>query len=120
MFDNIPDIATFEKYSEKEIVLADTGEVLPGVRGEFYKKIVGAKTISVGIFSANGKLLYCAWGDHAEVHCGMHAVMGTSGTWLSPEAGCPIKIAKKDGDKVIALEMPTKDGVEIFPLSPLA
>ncbi len=113
----LPDLSTFAKYKEKDELEFDDETKTDLVHAEFYEREVDGKMISVGIFSHNGKQLFCAWGYKDEEHCAMHAAMGEDGKWLTPEQGCPIKIAVKEGERNVGLRVPTMKGEREFSFS---
>ena len=109
-----PNLKEYTKYKEKYLLTFDDGTTTDLVHADFFEKMVGSRSISIGIFSHKNKKLFCAWGYKDEEHCSMHAVMGNNGKWFSPQVGCPIKIAIKDGERNIGLRMPTLYGDRRF------
>ncbi len=112
--EQLPNLSEYKKYKEKNGLTFDDKTTTELVQAEFFEKQVGSRIISLGIFSYNTKPMFCAWGYKDEEHCSMHAVMGNDDNWFSPQKGCPVKIAIKDGNKNIGLRMPTKQGDREF------
>lgn len=110
----LPDFATYEEYEQKQGLRFDDGSSSDRVLGRFYQKELNGKTVSVGVFSCDGRTLFCAWGYKDDTHCGYHAVMGQDGAWLPATLGCPIKIAIKKQDQTIGLAMPSPNGEQQF------
>jgi len=112
--EQLPDWSGYVKYKEKDELIFDDGTATDQVYAEFFEQNINGRIISVGVFSHNRQKLFCAWGYKDEEHCAMHAVMGNDGNWSTPERGCPTKVAIKEEDRNIGLQMPATGEDRMF------
>ena len=112
--EQLPDWSRYSKCKEKDELIFDDGTTTDQVHAEFFEQDINGRIISVGVFSHNRQKLFCAWGYKDEEHCAMHAVMGNDGNWSTPERGCPTKVAIKEEDRNIGLQMPATGEDRMF------
>ena len=106
----LPDFSEYTKCKEKDEFEFDDGTSTTLVHAEFYEKDTDGKIVSIGVYSHDGKTLFCAWGYKDDEHCAAHAFMGEDGNWLKPDLGCAMKIPIKKGEENIGIQIPTAKG----------
>jgi hypothetical protein len=66
------------------------GAVIPGLRASFYRRAVGGRTETVGLYALEGREVFAAWGWVGEAHCRYNAVRRDGGGWYPTRRGCPV------------------------------
>jgi len=112
----LPNIKLFKKYKEKNVVITEEGERLPGVTAKFFKRKKAGREESIGVFSYKGQKLYSAWGYIDEPHCRLNAVTKDNDIWYAARNGCPQIKTKKDKKRTVGFTIKTKQGTKTFSL----
>jgi hypothetical protein len=81
--------AGFQAHATREQVIV-RGTVIPGLRARLYRRRVGARTETVGLYVYGTRELFVAWGYADERHCRYHAVRRDGGGWYPTRRGCPV------------------------------
>lgn len=79
----LPDLSQFRLHKVIDDIDLD-GVVIPGLRGSFHRR--GKET--AGLYTYEGREIFCAWGYVGEEHCRFTAYRRRGG-WTPPHAGCP-------------------------------
>ncbi len=101
----IPHLADFTYH--KTLVDVDfDGVPVAGLDADFYRRPVGDRLLSVGVYRFGGAETHRAWGWVGEAHCSWHAYRdpGTGG-FDGPFAGCPLLRVLREGDRARGFEL---------------
>lgn len=87
------------------------GMVVPGLRGEFYRRNIAkdaeSGVESIGIYALNGEDAFAAWGNAERSEYAFHSVRSADGSWGPPQEGSPDIRVMNDGERVIGLIVTT-------------
>jgi hypothetical protein len=77
-----------------------------GLDADFYRRPVGDRTLSVGVYRFGGAETHRAWGWVGEPHCSWHAYRDpATGAFDGPFQGCPRMRLLLDGDRARGFEL---------------
>lgn len=79
---------------------------VPGLDADFYRRPVGDRTLSVGVYRFRGSETHRAWGWVGEEHCSWHAYRNpvTNG-FDGPFRGCPEFRLLREGGRLSGFEL---------------
>jgi hypothetical protein len=79
---------------------------VPGLDADFYRRPVGDRTLSVGVYRFGGAETHRAWGWVGEAHCSWHAYRNpATGGLDGPFQGCPVFRLLRDGGRLSGFEL---------------
>jgi hypothetical protein len=79
---------------------------VPGLDADFYRRPVGDRTLSVGVYRFGGAETHRAWGWVGEAHCSWHAYRNpATGGFDGPFQGCPVFRLLRDGGRLAGFEL---------------
>ncbi len=89
MVGEIPHLADFTYHKTLPDIDFESIPV-PGLDADFYRRPVGGRTMSVGVYRFGGAETHRAWGWVGEEHCSWHAYRNpVTGGFDGPFRGCP-------------------------------
>lgn len=96
----IPHLADFTYHKTLPDIDFDSIPV-PGLDADFYRRPVGGRTLSVGVYRFGGAETHRAWGWVGEAHCSWHAYRDpATGGYDGPFQGCPVFRLLREGDRL--------------------
>lgn len=79
---------------------------VPGLDADFFRRPVGDRTLSVGVYRFGGAETHRAWGWVGEAHCSWHAYRNpATGGFEGPFQGCPVFRLLRDGGRLSGFEL---------------
>lgn len=81
------------------------GALVPGLRASFYRRFVGGRTETIGLYTVEARELFVAWGYADERHCRYNAVRRDDGGWYPTRRGCPVLQPLREHGEVTGLEI---------------
>lgn len=96
--DEIPHLADFTYHKTLPDIDFDATAV-PGLDADFFRRPVGDRLLSVGVYRFGGAETHRAWGWVGDVHCSWHAYRNpTTEDFNGPFRGCPeLRLLRADG-----------------------
>lgn len=100
MVGEIPHLADFTYHKTLPDIDFETIPV-PGLDADFYRRPVGDRTLSVGVYRFGGAETHRAWGWVGEAHCSWHAYRNpATGGFDGPFQGCPVFRLLREGGRL--------------------
>lgn len=79
---------------------------VPGLDADFYRRPIGDRTLSVGVYRFGGAETHRAWGWVGEEHCSWHAYRNpVTGGFDGPFQGCPVFRLLREGGRLSGFEL---------------
>jgi hypothetical protein len=101
----IPHLADFTYHKTLPDIDFDAIPV-PGLDADFYRRPIGGRTLSVGVYRFGGAETHRAWGWVGEAHCSWHAYKNpATGGFDGPFQGCPEFRLLRDGGRLAGFEL---------------
>jgi hypothetical protein len=91
-----------------DIPIAD--EPVPGLRGEFFRREVGDRVATVGLYRYAGSEFFQAWGYAGEPRSRFSILRAADGEWESAQPGCPQVLVVRDGGHVLGVAVRSEGG----------
>lgn len=77
-----------------------------GLDADFYRRPVGDRLLSVGVYRFDGAETHRAWGWVGDAHCSWHAYRDpATGDYDGPFQGCPLLRLLFDADRLHGFEL---------------
>jgi hypothetical protein len=112
----IPHLADFTYHKTLPDIDFDAIPV-PGLDADFYRRPIGDRTLSVGVYRFGGAETHRAWGWVGEAHCSWHAYKNpATGGFDGPFQGCPVFRLLRDGGRLAGFELGSGGLARQFPL----
>lgn len=101
----IPHLADFTYHKTLPDIDFDAIPV-PGLDADFYRRPVGPRLLSVGVYRFGGEETHRAWGWVGEAHCSWHAYRNpATGGFDGPFRGCPELRLLLEGSRLRGFEL---------------
>lgn len=101
----IPHLADFTFHKTLPDIDFDAIPV-PGLDADFFRRPVGDRILSVGVYRFAGAETHRAWGWVGEAHCSWHAYRNTAtGGFDGPFPGCPVFRLLREGGRLAGFEL---------------
>lgn len=92
----------FHWHADRDEVEAG-GLVIPGLRASFYRRPLGDRVETLGLYAYDERQLFAAWGFVGEQHCRFNAVRREAGGWYETRRGCPVLRPIRQGPSIVGL-----------------
>lgn len=109
----IPHLADFTFHKTLPDIDFD-GVPLVGLDADFYRRPVGNRLLSVGVYRFGGSETHRAWGWVGEEHCAWHAYRDPEAGFDGPHEGCPLLRVLREGDRAYGFELGSGQSVRQF------